>query len=157
MSWADLVNNNLVGSGNVSKAAICGFDGSIWGKSDNFKLEQTEATAAGKGFQNKDALLGTGMKFEGEKYFVLQADDERIIGKKGSTGFFIYKTGQAVIISIYEDGVQPEQCSKTTGALADYFKNMGALLIAALRHCSTRTFEQLPVKTICAQCCISIG
>ncbi|KIH57035.1 hypothetical protein ANCDUO_12781 [Ancylostoma duodenale] len=37
MSWADLVNNNLVGSGNVSKAAICGFDGSIWGKSDNFK------------------------------------------------------------------------------------------------------------------------
>ncbi|EJW71437.1 hypothetical protein WUBG_17657, partial [Wuchereria bancrofti] len=57
-------------------------------------LEQTEATAAGKGFQNKDALLGTGMKFEGEKYFVLQADDERIIGKKGSTGFFIYKTGQ---------------------------------------------------------------
>lgn len=34
------------------------------------------------------------MKFEGEKYFVLQADDDRIIGKKGSTGFFIYKTGQ---------------------------------------------------------------
>ncbi|VDO26574.1 unnamed protein product [Onchocerca flexuosa] len=124
MSWADLVNNNLVGSGNVSKAAICGFDGSIWGKSDNFKLEPAEAAAAGKGFQNKDSLLGTGMKFEGEKYFVLQADDERIIGKKGSTGFFIYKTGQAVIISIYEGGVQPEQCSKTTGALADYFKSI---------------------------------
>uniref|UniRef100_A0A914S3X5 Uncharacterized protein n=1 Tax=Parascaris equorum TaxID=6256 RepID=A0A914S3X5_PAREQ len=34
------------------------------------------------------------MRFEGEKYFVLQADDDRIIGKKGSNGFFIYKTGQ---------------------------------------------------------------
>ncbi|MCP9264901.1 Profilin [Dirofilaria immitis] len=87
MSWADLVNNNLVGSGNVSKAAICGFDGSIWGKSDNFKLEPTEAVVAGKGFQNKDTLLGTGMKFEGEKYFVLQADDERIIGKKDQPDF----------------------------------------------------------------------
>jgi hypothetical protein len=38
--------------------------------------------------------LGTGLKFEGEKYFVLQADDERIIGKKASNGFFIYKTAQ---------------------------------------------------------------
>lgn len=30
----------------------------------------------------------------------------------------------AVIISIYEGGVQPEMCSKTTGALADYFKSI---------------------------------
>uniref|UniRef100_A0A7I4Y2Z2 Profilin n=1 Tax=Haemonchus contortus TaxID=6289 RepID=A0A7I4Y2Z2_HAECO len=124
MSWADLVNNNLVGSGNVSKAAICGFDGSIWGKSDNFKITTEEAAAAGRGFANKDGLLGTGLKFEGEKYFVLNADGDRVIGKKGSQGFFIYKTGQAVIISIYEGGVQPEACSKTTGALADYFKSI---------------------------------
>jgi len=47
------------------------------------------------------------------------------LGKFGSKGFFIFKSGQAVIISIYEDGVQPEQCSKVTGALADYFKSIG--------------------------------
>uniref|UniRef100_A0A1I7X3P2 Profilin n=1 Tax=Heterorhabditis bacteriophora TaxID=37862 RepID=A0A1I7X3P2_HETBA len=94
MSWADLVNNNLVGSGNVSKAAICGFDGSIWGKSDNFKITPDEAAAAGRGFTNKDALLGTGLRFEGEKYFVLNTEDDRIIGKKGAQGFFIYKTDQ---------------------------------------------------------------
>ncbi|EYC41982.1 hypothetical protein Y032_0548g3278 [Ancylostoma ceylanicum] len=28
------------------------------------------------------------------RYFVLNADDDRVIGKKGSQGFFIYKTGQ---------------------------------------------------------------
>ncbi|WKX97815.1 hypothetical protein Q1695_013472 [Nippostrongylus brasiliensis] len=103
MSWADLVNNNLVGSGNVSKAAICGFDGSVWGKSENFKITAEEAAAAGRGFTNKDGLLGTGLKFEGEKYLVLNADDDRIIGKKGPQGFFIYKTGQAVIIALYEE------------------------------------------------------
>ncbi|VDN51579.1 unnamed protein product [Dracunculus medinensis] len=124
MSWADLINNNLIGSGNVAKAAICGFDGSIWGKSDNFKIEASEAVAAGQSFSNKDNLLGLGLKFEGEKFFVLQADDERIIGKKGSKGFFLYKTGQAVIITIYENGMQPEMCSKTAGALADYFKSI---------------------------------
>ncbi|KJH50901.1 Profilin [Dictyocaulus viviparus] len=105
MSWTDLVNNNLVGSGNVSKAAICGFDGSIWGKSDNFKITPEEAAAAGRGFANKDGLLGTGLKFEGEKYFVLNADDDRVIGKKGSQGFFIYKTGQSKMF-ILLDGRQ---------------------------------------------------
>lgn len=52
--------------------------------------------AAGQSFSNKDNLLGLGLKFEGEKFFVLQADDERIIGKKGSKGFFLYKTGQGL-------------------------------------------------------------
>ena len=60
----------------------------------SLQLEPAEAAIAGRGFQNKESLLGTGMKLEGVKYFVLQADDERIIGKKGSNGFFIYKTGQ---------------------------------------------------------------
>jgi len=94
MSWQDLVNNNLIGSGNVSKAAIIGLDGQIWGKSDNFNISQAEANAAANGFQQQDALLGTGLKFENEKFFVLRADDERIIGKKASNGFIIYKTGQ---------------------------------------------------------------
>uniref|UniRef100_A0A183CH86 ATP synthase F1 subunit epsilon n=1 Tax=Globodera pallida TaxID=36090 RepID=A0A183CH86_GLOPA len=51
MSWQDLVNNNLIGTGHVSKAAICGLDGSIWGKSDNFKLDATEVTAAMNGLK----------------------------------------------------------------------------------------------------------
>lgn len=38
MSWQDLVDNNLLGTGHVSKAAICGLDGSIWGKSSNFNV-----------------------------------------------------------------------------------------------------------------------
>ena len=124
MSWQDLVNNNLIGTGFVSKAAICGLDGSIWGKSDNFKLEPAEVNAAANGLKNSDVALANGLKFEGEKFFVLQADPERIIGKKTANGFFIYKTDKAFIISIYEGGVQPEMCSKTTGALADYFRSI---------------------------------
>ncbi|CAP27962.2 Protein CBR-PFN-3 [Caenorhabditis briggsae] len=113
MSWSDIINNNLIGSGNVSKAAILGFDGAIWAKSDNFNLATEEAIAAGKAFSALDALLGTGLRLEGQKFLVLNADEDRVIGK------------QAVIISIYEKGLQPEMCSKTTGALADYFKSIG--------------------------------
>lgn len=59
-----------------------------------FQISDAEVVAASKGFQQPDAALANGLRFESEKYFVLQADDERIIGKKASNGFFIYKTGQ---------------------------------------------------------------
>lgn len=38
MSWQDMISNNLIGTGAVSKAAICGSDGSVWAKSDNFNV-----------------------------------------------------------------------------------------------------------------------
>jgi len=125
MSWGDLVKTNLIGTGKVSKGAIIGFDGTVWGISDDFKITEAEAQAAVKGFANRDGLLASGIKLEGDKYFVLQADEDRIIGKKESKGFFMYKTGQTVIISTYKEGIQPEQCSTATGALADYFKGIG--------------------------------
>uniref|UniRef100_A0A0N5A7M8 Profilin n=1 Tax=Syphacia muris TaxID=451379 RepID=A0A0N5A7M8_9BILA len=124
MSWNDIIDQYLIKTGAVSKAAICGFDGSIWGKSDNFKLEESEAAAASQCFKSKDFVLGTGVVLEGVKYYVLQADDERVIGRKGSSGFFIYTSNRAVIISVYEDGLLPGTCSKATGALADYFKTI---------------------------------
>ncbi|KRY72800.1 Profilin-3, partial [Trichinella pseudospiralis] len=125
MSWNDLVQNNLIGTQCVSKAAICSLDGQIWGVSDNFQLTQQEALAAANAFKNKEGIQANGLKLEGKKYFVLQADDERIIGKRESSGFFVYKTASTIIISIYQDGIQPEQCSKHTGALADHFRRTG--------------------------------
>ncbi|CAI2355542.1 unnamed protein product [Caenorhabditis sp. 36 PRJEB53466] len=125
MSWTDIIKNNLLGSGFVTKGAIVGFDGSVWAKSDNFAITTEEAVIAGKAFEQYDALLGTGLRFEGQKYLILNADEDRIIGKQGASGFFVYKTGKAVIIATYEQGLQPEMCSKVVGALADYFKGVG--------------------------------
>lgn len=38
MSWQDLVNNNLVGTGVVTKGAIVGHDGTVWGISPGFSV-----------------------------------------------------------------------------------------------------------------------
>ncbi len=59
------------------------------------QVNEQEAAAAARGFINRDGVLGGGLVFEGQKFFVLQADEERIIGKKESKGFFIYKTAQS--------------------------------------------------------------
>ena len=42
MSWVDMVKNNLVGTGKVSKGAICGHDGAVWGISEDFKVKYYE-------------------------------------------------------------------------------------------------------------------
>lgn len=38
MSWQDYVDNQLLASQCVSKAAIAGLDGGVWAKSDNFEV-----------------------------------------------------------------------------------------------------------------------
>ncbi|KAI6173460.1 Profilin [Aphelenchoides besseyi] len=125
MSWQGMVDDNLVGSGAVSKAAICGLDGSIWAKSNNFNLDGNETAQAAKGFNDSGSLFASGLRFEGNKYLVLQADSERIMGKKASDGCFCFKTGQAFVIGVYESGLRPEQCSKVCGDMADYLKSQG--------------------------------
>lgn len=39
MSWQDYVDNQLMASKCVTKAAIVGHDGGIWAKSDNFEVK----------------------------------------------------------------------------------------------------------------------
>lgn len=40
MSWQDYVDNQLLASRCVSKAAIAGHDGGVWAKSDNFEVKK---------------------------------------------------------------------------------------------------------------------
>lgn len=40
MSWQDYVDNQLMASNCVSKAAIAGHDGGVWAKSDNFDVSR---------------------------------------------------------------------------------------------------------------------
>lgn len=41
MSWQDYVDNQLLASQCVSKAAIAGHDGGVWAKSEGFEVSQT--------------------------------------------------------------------------------------------------------------------
>ncbi|KAI6244127.1 Profilin [Aphelenchoides fujianensis] len=126
MSWDGMVSDNLVGTGQVSKGAICGLDGSIWARSPNFNLDPAEAAAAAKGFNDPGSLFAGGLRFEGEKYLVLQADPTRIMGKKASDGCFCFKTNsRSFVLGIYEGGLRPEGCSKVCGDLADYLSSTG--------------------------------
>ncbi|XP_068203232.1 profilin-like isoform X2 [Palaemon carinicauda] len=122
MSWNDYITNQLTGTGNVTKGAIAGVDGSIWAISEGWGLNQKECLSLATGFTNKDALVQAGMMIAGEKFFFLSGDESVIRGKKGNKGVHVSKTNTAIIIGLYEDPIQPGQCATAVEALADYLK-----------------------------------
>ena len=52
MSWDQYVTTQLVGTGNVSKGAICGLDGSIWAKSEGWDIKPEEVKKIADGMSS---------------------------------------------------------------------------------------------------------
>lgn len=122
-SWSSYVDDNLIGSGSVTSAAICGLDGSCWAKT-GVEVSQAEAKILISAITgDPSSLYSGGIKIGGVKYTFLRAEPGRsIYGKKGSdAGCCIVKTLQAIIIAIYSGaGITPGACTKVVENLADY-------------------------------------
>eukprot|EP00300_Choanocystis_sp_HF-7_P021732 c20825_g1_i1.p1 GENE.c20825_g1_i1~~c20825_g1_i1.p1 ORF type:complete len:138 (+),score=34.45 c20825_g1_i1:1-414(+) len=123
MSWQSYVDDQLVAKGNVTHGAIIGHDGSIWAKSARLAL--TESVAAAAIFTNSEMSV----TLAGEKYQVLRKnldeDTPFIICKKKEGGAVLAKTGQAVIIGIFEGEQQPGNASNDVLNVGDYLLSSG--------------------------------
>ncbi|XP_059619227.1 profilin [Phlebotomus argentipes] len=125
MSWQDYVDNQLLASRCVSKAAIAGHDGGVWAKSDAFEVTKDEISKLVKGFEREDLLTSGGVTLAGQRYIYLSGTDRVIRAKLGKVGVHCMKTQQAVIVSIYEDPVQPQQAASVVEKLGDYLITCG--------------------------------
>jgi len=125
MSWQDYVTNNLVGTGFITQGAIYGLDGNHWAISPGFNPKPAEVKELIKGFRDISDLRGKGLFLNGEKYLVLRGDDRSIYAKKGTSGAVAVKTGQSVLLGLYNDKIQPGQASNAVEKLADYLIEQG--------------------------------
>lgn len=125
MSWQSYVDNNLVGTGFVTKGAIFGLNGSQWCTSPGFQISGPEATAFIAGFNDASPLRASGLFLQGEKYLLLRADERSLYGKKGTGGCVLVKTNQCVLVGLYDEKIQPGQCANTVERLADYLIESG--------------------------------
>ncbi|KAI8975368.1 profilin [Mycotypha africana] len=125
MSWQAYVDTNLIGTGNVSQAAIYGLNGGEWAKSAGFQLQPKEIQEITAAFSNADSIRANGIHVNGVKYLTLRADERSIYGKKNSDGVCIVKTGQAILVGTYKEGIQPGNCTKVVEGLADYLISVG--------------------------------
>jgi len=125
MSWQTYVDSNLVGTGFVTQGAIAGHDGSIWAISPGWKISADEVKKIIAAYTDPGPLRASGMFLNSDKYFVLQVTDRSIYGKKGAGGVVVVKTGQTVLIALYNDKIQPGQCTNVVEKLGDYLIENG--------------------------------
>jgi len=125
MSWQDYVDNQLIASQCVSKACIAGHDGGVWAKSDGFEVSKEELAKLVQGFDKQEILTSGGVTLAGQRYIYLSGTDRVIRAKLGKVGVHCMKTQQAVIVSTYEEPVQPQQAASIVEKLGDYLITCG--------------------------------
>ncbi|CAI9100475.1 OLC1v1037587C1 [Oldenlandia corymbosa var. corymbosa] len=131
MSWQSYVDEHLMcdleGGGHLTAAAILGHDGSVWAQSANFpQFKPEEFKGVMTDFDEPGHLAPTGLLLNGAKYMVIQGEAGAVIrGKKGAGGVTIKKTGQALVIGVYEEPVTPGQCNMVVERLGDYLVDQG--------------------------------
>ncbi|KAF9919431.1 profilin, required for normal timing of actin polymerization in response to thermal stress [Linnemannia zychae] len=125
MSWQAYVDNNLVGTGKVAKAAIVGLDGSVWATSTEFKISSAETKKLIAAFSDISDVAANGLYIEGIKYVFLRNTDNSIYARHGATGITAVKTGQAVLVGFYNENQQAGDCNNVVENLGSYLVGVG--------------------------------
>ncbi|KAL8657807.1 MAG: hypothetical protein Q9226_001536 [Calogaya cf. arnoldii] len=129
MSWQAYVDQSLVGTGNIDKAAIFNSEGnSVWASSSGFTVSPTEMQAVVASFADKQDVKKVqteGFHIATEKFFTIKSDDRSLYGKKGKEGVVIVKTKQAILVAHYPESVQPGSAATTVEQLGDYLIKVG--------------------------------
>ncbi|CAM0954490.1 unnamed protein product [Alopecurus aequalis] len=130
MSWQTYVDEHLmceIEGHHLSSAAILGHDGTVWAQSATFpQFNPDEITGIMKDFDEPGHLAPTGMFVAGAKYMVIAGEPGAVIrGKKGAGGITVKKTGQALVVGIYDEPMTPGQCNMVVERLGDYLVEQG--------------------------------
>ncbi|KAI0716038.1 profilin [Cerioporus squamosus] len=125
MSWQAYVDNNLIGTGKINKAAIVGLAGGVWASSPGYTLSADEQKAIVNAFKDATTTQANGIRLAGQKFFTLQANDRSVYGKKGGDGCILVKTKQAVLVAEYGAPTQAPEATPVVENLADYLIGVG--------------------------------
>ena len=118
----EYVDHHLVGTGNCKWAIIIGHDASIWASSCFFTgIRIDEAKKLVNAFYNPGSAFASGLHLGDIKYMITKADVHSVYGKKDYTGFCAVRTNQCILIGLYDETIQPDQCANAVEKLADYF------------------------------------
>jgi len=130
MSWQAYVDDNLVKSGRVDKAAFIAADGaSAWANSEGFTVSPEEGKEISAILNGNDParnhMWAEGVRVSGERYVVTRAEDRSLYARKGRTGIVAVKTKQAIIVGHYGEEQQAGNAAHAVESLADYLIGVG--------------------------------
>eukprot|EP00051_Salpingoeca_urceolata_P034270 m.24341 g.24341 ORF g.24341 m.24341 type:complete len:130 (+) comp7453_c0_seq2:130-519(+) len=127
MSWKDHVAA-LESTGNVTKAAIYGADATLYAKSDDFGIKDSEVQFLITALDHEQfaALLPVqGVVIAGRKYKFLRRDEGRsIFAADGPYGCCLVKSTKTVIVATHQPPISPSNCICEVEKVADWFVSM---------------------------------
>lgn len=81
------------------------------------------------GFDDSSGLAANGLFLGGEKYMLIAGEPGAVVRGRGkeikTRGVTIKKTTSALVVGIYDEGVQPADCNQVVEALGDYLMGQG--------------------------------
>ncbi|KAG0209078.1 profilin, required for normal timing of actin polymerization in response to thermal stress [Mortierella sp. NVP41] len=125
MTWQAYVDDNLVGTGKVAKAAIFGTDGSLWATSAGYNIGPIEIQKLIAAFDNTDDIAANGLFLEGKKFFYLRSGDASIYARLGDAGVTCVKTNKAVLLGHYAENMPAGDSTVVVESLGDYLRGTG--------------------------------
>lgn len=118
--------DNLIATGKIDRAALYSRAGdSQWAQSQNLVLGGGEIQELAQGYDNPSELQAKGLHVQGQKYFLIKADDRSIYGKHDAEGIIAVRTKQTILIGHYPAGVQAGEATTIVEKLADYLISVG--------------------------------
>ncbi|KAG6898898.1 hypothetical protein C0993_003000 [Termitomyces sp. T159_Od127] len=125
MSWQNYVDEQLIGSGKVTRAAIVGLQRGIWASSSGYTLSADDETALINAVNSPSSALSNGLRLRGQKFFIVQTNDRSLYGKKQADGIVVVKTTQAILVAEYDQPLQAAETTPVVEKLADYLISVG--------------------------------
>jgi profilin len=121
MAWQPYVDSSLLGTGKIVAGAILGHDGSIWAASPTLSaLSAAETSTLLSAFKDPAKVRSEGFKLAGSKYITIVSNDREVYGKAGGGGVCCVKTGQTVVVGVYDEKTVSGEAAKIVGSLGDY-------------------------------------
>lgn len=90
-----------------------------------FQVSKDELAKLVQSFEEQDILTSSGVTLAGNRYIYLSGTDRVIRAKLGKVGVHCMKTTQAVVVSLYEDPIQPQQAASVVEKLGEYLVSCG--------------------------------
>ncbi|XP_062180860.1 profilin-like [Phragmites australis] len=106
----------------LTSAVIIGHDGTIWAQSSAFPAFKPEEMAKIMKDFDQPGTSRPACFLDRRNNMIIQAV---IRGKKGSGGLTVKKTGQALVIGIYDEPTTPGQCNMVVERLGNYLIKQG--------------------------------
>jgi len=130
------IHSNMSWDGHLAKLTsaakvqgyLVGLDGTKWAPAapqagDPTKDQLAVITAA---FANAGPVRASGPILGATKYMITRADDQLIIGKKGTSGFIATKSAKSMQIALFDEAnITPAAANIAVQKFSDYIKGIG--------------------------------